>query len=458
VRDEAGRARDDGRLLPVSFEAGELPLGFGQIHTEDFSGWNGAKNAAQVQILAEVIKARIEGRDVDGAAVAGKRKRLAGRIRLMSILTAVAALVGIAAGVSTILNNRQKPIAPIAQPQEDALARLLRLVEEGKISGEEAIELAKLLQSQAFADAAPTREVSFVDSAPNAEPAPTGDPGLAEAPSIRSAPATGLDPETAQAASISADQMAEAARSTFADAAAQLLQDPDPRVRAAVVRATNPATREAAFKEMWTLASEGGASSAAIWRACGALMSAASDPRALEALERARELNPQDKRVWRMLSAEYGKQSRVREAAGAALVGVGLEAAADGKTGIAAARLEKALPLVVDPKERAFVLGQLGDQAEARGELADAEEAYKKAISLHVERRDVGAISVDASKLARVQMQKGLRRDACRTLSRAKDSGAAVSEEELNDACGERLRLAPRPELQRAPPPSTPQP
>ncbi|HYD72329.1 MAG TPA: toll/interleukin-1 receptor domain-containing protein, partial [Candidatus Binatia bacterium] len=36
VRDEAGRARDDGRLVPVMLDRVDLPLGFGAFQAEDF--------------------------------------------------------------------------------------------------------------------------------------------------------------------------------------------------------------------------------------------------------------------------------------------------------------------------------------------------------------------------------------------------------------------------------------
>ncbi|MGE0829831.1 MAG: toll/interleukin-1 receptor domain-containing protein, partial [Hyphomonadaceae bacterium] len=87
VRDEAGRARDDGRLVPVMLDAVEIPLGFGTIQAEDFSRWNGAASAAQMQLLEESLRAKIEGRGVDGAAVARKRQRLMNRIRVVSVLS-----------------------------------------------------------------------------------------------------------------------------------------------------------------------------------------------------------------------------------------------------------------------------------------------------------------------------------------------------------------------------------
>ena len=41
VRDEAATGRDRGRLIPVSLDRSQPPLGFRQFQTVDLSGWNG---------------------------------------------------------------------------------------------------------------------------------------------------------------------------------------------------------------------------------------------------------------------------------------------------------------------------------------------------------------------------------------------------------------------------------
>src|SRR6185295_16028766 len=58
VRDEAGRARDQGRLVPVMLDPVEIPLGYGSFQAEDFTRWNGGANAPQMQILEETLKAK----------------------------------------------------------------------------------------------------------------------------------------------------------------------------------------------------------------------------------------------------------------------------------------------------------------------------------------------------------------------------------------------------------------
>ncbi|TPW07928.1 MAG: hypothetical protein FD124_769 [Alphaproteobacteria bacterium] len=411
VRDEAGRARDQGRLVPVMLDRGvQIPLGFGAIHAEDLTAWNGDASAPQVSLVEEAVRARVEGRSVDGAAVQAKRRKLTARIRVMSILAAVAMVLVIAASVYVLSGqNAVREAAPVTR--QDQLAQLLDLVAKGQITGDQALELARLLQDDAFKDvAAETAE---------AEAASSGRPLVADAPRVTRPDAVA------------------AARASFSDAAATLLQDPDARVRAAVLKVGQPATRKAGLEEMWTIAREGGASAAPIWRACGALMLATGDDRAALALENARALNPQDKALWRMLSFAYAKQDRPREAAGAAFVGAGLDAASSSDWTSASARLERALPLMPDAQTRSFVLGQLGDVAAASEDWPAAEARYRAALGVHGDQKNIAGISMDASKLDRAQIKQGEDGRACTTLRRARQQGATVTQEELRAACAD---------------------
>jgi TolB-like protein/Tfp pilus assembly protein PilF len=56
VRDEAATARDDGRLVPVTLDGAQPPLGFRQFQTIDLSKWSGA--AAGLDPLMHAIAAR----------------------------------------------------------------------------------------------------------------------------------------------------------------------------------------------------------------------------------------------------------------------------------------------------------------------------------------------------------------------------------------------------------------
>lgn len=57
VRDEAARARDRKRLVPVTFDGSEAPLGFGQYHVVDLSRWNRRPDAAEFVRLKHGIEA-----------------------------------------------------------------------------------------------------------------------------------------------------------------------------------------------------------------------------------------------------------------------------------------------------------------------------------------------------------------------------------------------------------------
>lgn len=421
VRDEAGRARDQGRLAPVLFDRGlQLPLGFGAFQAEDFTAWNGAPSAPQIALLEESLRARIEGRTVDGAAVQARRKRAMSRIRFVSLLGLVATVLVIAASVAVL--TRQVPsTAPAVSARQDPAAQLLDLVAQGKITGDQALQLAKLLQADAFKDTA--------GSTPTVE-AP------ADAPLVPPANASSAERAAfAEAPAVRRSDMISAARSSFEDAAAALLLDPDPRVRDAVLKTRSADTREEGVNALWALAKEGGASASAQWRACGALMLAAGDPRAGEALEQARALNPQDKNLWRLLSYAYARDNKPREAAGAALISEGIERAGGSDWQGAEARLDMALTLVRDPQAKGFVLSQIGDAAAAQEDWAGAEKRYRSALQMHDAQNNTAAISLDSSRLARALAKQGDNRRACLTLRRARAQGASVTDEELAEAC-----------------------
>ncbi|UPT64196.1 MAG: toll/interleukin-1 receptor domain-containing protein [Hyphomonadaceae bacterium JAD_PAG50586_4] len=147
VRDEAGRARDEGRLVPVLLDQVQLPLGFGAFQAEDFTRWNGGANAPQMQLLEEVLKAKLSGRDVDGSAIERRRRKLGARIRLVSVLTVIALVVGIAVGGRYLINPPEPEVT-----QADLRAELLRLLAEGQLTPEQAIQLAQILEAGALGE------------------------------------------------------------------------------------------------------------------------------------------------------------------------------------------------------------------------------------------------------------------------------------------------------------------
>jgi hypothetical protein len=102
VREEAGRARDDGRLVPVMLDRVEPPLGFGAFQAEDFTRWDEGANAPQMRLLEEALRAK-EGRDAVGGGIAESRKRLLTRVRIVSVITILALIVAIAVGAQLVL-------------------------------------------------------------------------------------------------------------------------------------------------------------------------------------------------------------------------------------------------------------------------------------------------------------------------------------------------------------------
>lgn len=417
VRDEAARARDTKRLTPILLDRVSLPMGFGAINAEDFTAWNGSQSAAQVELLHAAVAARLEGKAPTGID-ALRRKSLKARIRLVTVLTVAALVVAIAAGGLYIADRdkRNTVVAASGQtaPSQSDLNRLLELVASGQLTGDQAVELAKLLQNQAFVDVnAQSAEAAIASATPEA-----------------------------QTASISAQELDSNAKATFQDAAAQLLKDPDPQVRAAAIEAAAPETRASGMEKLWTIAKTDGPSSAAIYRYCGAIGSLTDDSRTRVALERARDANPNDMRLWRLLSADYAKGNDVRSARGAKLVGEGLTAAANGQGDAASANLEQALPLLEQSGAKAFVLGQLGDAAAKRDDWAAAEKRYSAAVELQAP-GNAGAAAIDTAKLARAQAQQGDRRKACQTLQRAKRLGVNSAPAQMEQMCAPAPSAAP---------------
>lgn len=419
VRDEAARARDTKRLTPILLDRVSIPMGFGAINAEDFTDWNGSQNAAQVALLHTALVAKLEGKAPTGID-ALRRKSLKARIRLVTVLTVAALLVAIAAG-GLYIADRDKRNAAATAPAQTAsnqtdLNRLLELVASGKLTGDQAVELAKLLQNQAFVDVGASAAETVIASA---------------------------TPE-AQTASISAQELDSNAKATFQDAAAQLLKDPDPQVRAAAVQAAAPETRAAGMEKLWSIARANGPSAPAIYRYCGAIGSLTDDRRTRVALERARDANPNDMRLWRLLSADYAKANQVQSARGAKLVGEGLAAAANGQGDAAAANLEQALPMLEQAGAKAFVLGQLGDAAAKRDDWVAAEKRYSAAVDLQAP-NNIGAAAIDTAKLARAQAQQGDRRKACQTLQRAKRLGVNSAPSQVEQMCDPAPSAAPPP-------------
>jgi tetratricopeptide (TPR) repeat protein len=61
VRDEAAVGRDRGRLVPISLDGCQPPLGFRQYHTIDLSGWNGKPHSPALEPLKAAVSEKASG-------------------------------------------------------------------------------------------------------------------------------------------------------------------------------------------------------------------------------------------------------------------------------------------------------------------------------------------------------------------------------------------------------------
>jgi len=96
VRDEAADGRDTGRLLPVTLDGTQPPLGFRQFQTVDLSDWNGRVTAPQWRLLLEGVDRGkgIKAPEKSGVTAASPRFRRMGQVAVG--VGALAAAVGTA--------------------------------------------------------------------------------------------------------------------------------------------------------------------------------------------------------------------------------------------------------------------------------------------------------------------------------------------------------------------------
>lgn len=433
VRDEAGRARDEGRLVPVLLDPVQLPLGFGAFQAEDFTRWNGGSNAPQMQILEEALKAKLEGRDVDGGAVARKRRRLMTRVRVVSVLTVIALI----AGIAWVVNDFVRP-----DPPPDLRAELLRLLAEGQLTPEQAIQLAEILETGALGE---TQSASLEES-----PAP---PMASE---DRSASTM-----TADSASVTEAEFDATAREAYRSAFARLAAHPDPQVRLTVAQMSQESTRAAAMQTMWSYAQSHPDDPLRdeMYLLCGSIGEANDDPLGQRALEQATNLSPRDPAVWRMLARSYNRVNRTAEGAAAAQVSEGVAAQNAGHTAAAEIQLQQALPQLTTPELRAPVASQLGQIAEQRGDFSAASARFSQAYTAREELAErapasaaANVIQADAQQLVRALDRSGRTREACERLRQAQqEHDVAAPDQELLERCRELFRTQLRNDVRLAP-------
>jgi hypothetical protein len=439
VRDEAGRARDEGRLVPVLLDSVQLPLGFGAFQAEDFTKWNGGSNAPQMQLLEEALKARLEGRDVDSLAVAAKRRRLGARIRVVSLLTVIALVIGIAASGKYIFFPDEPEVV-----QTDLRAELLRLLAEGKLTPEQAIQLAQILESGALGE---TQQASL-----------RGTEDSAAAP----APSAGAEMRAeAQPAMVTEQEFDLAARQTYRDAMTSLLTHPDAGVRQAALNLSNDQQRDAAMQTLWTYAQSHpeDPQREQIYLVCGAVGERNDNPLGQRALEQATNIAPERSDVWRMLSRSYRRTEQAGEAQAAALVATGVEQQQAGQAEAAEQTLQEALPNIEAPALRASVVSELGQLAERRNDDTSASARFAEAYRLREQAAAAApqspaaeALQADAQQLVRALDRSGRTREACERLRQAQEThDVAAPDQATLDRCQATLRTPLRPRVELAP-------
>ncbi len=364
VRDEAGRARDEGRLVPVLLDAVQLPLGFGAFQAEDFTRWNGGANAPQMQLLVEVLSAKVSGRAVNTSEIERRRRRLGARVRIVSLLTVIALI----AGIAWVVNDFVRP----DPPAPDLRAELLRLLADGQLTPEQAIQLAQILEVGALGETAEAR----MDGA---QPAPPSSASI-----------------LAEDSGVSEASFEATARQSYREAFSALAAHPDARVRLAVAQMSQASTRDAAMQTLWTYAGEHPDDPLRdeIYLLCGSVGEVNNNPLGQRALEQATSLRTRDPAVWRMLSRSYERGNRSSDAAAAAQVSEGVEAQNSGDTAAAERQLQQALPQLSAPELRAPVATELGQIAEGRGDFTAASARFSQA---YTAREQVAAASPDSA-------------------------------------------------------------
>jgi hypothetical protein len=117
VRDEAGTGGDSGRLVPVSVDGTEPPMGFRQFQTLDLTGWKGAKRDARTAELLRSIERRLMGKGAPTAILPEPKRRFAWAVGTpLWAIAAVVAVVLIAAATAVFLTNGQATRGPLPKP------------------------------------------------------------------------------------------------------------------------------------------------------------------------------------------------------------------------------------------------------------------------------------------------------------------------------------------------------
>jgi tetratricopeptide (TPR) repeat protein len=100
VCDEAAIGRDEGKLLPISIDGTEPPIGFRQFHALDLQGWRGRSGGAALRKIEEAVRAVAGDQVAETTPPTATRKPLPGANRsrafvgaaILAVLIVIAAL------------------------------------------------------------------------------------------------------------------------------------------------------------------------------------------------------------------------------------------------------------------------------------------------------------------------------------------------------------------------------
>lgn len=126
VRDEAASGRDSGRLVPVTIDGTEPPLGFRQFQTIDLSRWKGRGNPPQLKTLLADVAATAAGKQsVDEpppahAEAASVPAREAPGSKPLLIGVAVAVVLLLAGGLYLLMSGRRTGVPSVSVAAGDS--------------------------------------------------------------------------------------------------------------------------------------------------------------------------------------------------------------------------------------------------------------------------------------------------------------------------------------------------
>lgn len=118
VRDEAAVGADTGRLVPVSVDGSQPPMGFRQFQTLDLKGWKGTEKEARTTELLGSIARRLEANGKAGPAPFASERKSRSAWLARQRLSAIAAAFVLAIAAATVIHfwNRGQPSGPPTRP------------------------------------------------------------------------------------------------------------------------------------------------------------------------------------------------------------------------------------------------------------------------------------------------------------------------------------------------------